>query len=53
MVGIEAVKYVEDGMIVGLGIGLIVKFMVDEIGCCIKEEGLLIVGVIILKEIEK
>ena len=29
MVGIEAAKYVEDGMIVGLGTGSTAKFMVD------------------------
>lgn len=40
MVGIEAAKYVEDGMIVGLGTGSTAKFMVDEIGRRIKEEGL-------------
>ena len=44
MVGIEAAKYVEDGMIVGLGTGSTAKFMVDEIGRRVKEEGLSIVG---------
>ena len=53
MVGIEAAKYVEDGMIVGLGTGSTAKFMVDEIGRRIKEEGLSIVGVTTSKETEK
>ena len=53
MVGIEAAKYVEDGMIVGLGTGSTAKFMVDEIGRRVKEEGLSIVGVTTSKETEK
>ena len=52
MVGIEAAKYVEDGMIVGLGTGSTAKFMVDEIGRRVKEEGLSIVGVTTSKETE-
>ena len=52
MVGIEAAKYVEDGMIVGLGTGSTAKFMVDEIGRRVKE-GLSIVGVTTSKETEK
>lgn len=39
-VGVIVVKYVKNGMIVGLGIGFIVYFFVEEIGCCVKEEGL-------------
>lgn len=38
MVGIEAAKYVEDGMIVGLGTGSTAKFMVDEIGRRVKKK---------------
>ena len=53
MVGIEAAKYVEDGMIVGLGTGSTAKFMVDEIGRRVKEEGLSIVGVTPLKSIDE
>ena len=32
LVGQEAVKYVQDGMIVGLGTGSTVKYMVDALG---------------------
>ncbi|WP_086443729.1 ribose-5-phosphate isomerase RpiA [Candidatus Enterococcus lemimoniae] len=53
MAGIEAAKYVEDGMIVGLGTGSTAKFMVDEIGRRVKEEGLSIVGVTTSKETER
>ncbi|GGD00031.1 ribose-5-phosphate isomerase RpiA [Enterococcus wangshanyuanii] len=53
MAGIEAAKYVEDGMIVGLGTGSTAKFMVDEIGRRIKEEGLSITGVTTSKETER
>ncbi|MGM0122926.1 ribose-5-phosphate isomerase A [Enterococcus sp. AZ194] len=53
MVGIEAAKYVKDGMVVGLGTGSTAKFMVDEIGRRIKEEGLSIVGVTTSKSTEK
>ncbi|MEI5994419.1 ribose-5-phosphate isomerase RpiA [Candidatus Enterococcus mansonii] len=53
MAGIEAAKYVEDGMIVGLGTGSTAKFMVDEIGRRVKEEGLSITGVTTSKETER
>ncbi|MFD2307850.1 ribose-5-phosphate isomerase RpiA [Enterococcus termitis] len=53
MAGIEAAKYVEDGMIVGLGTGSTAKFMVDEIGRRVKEEGLTITGVTTSKETER
>jgi len=53
MAGIEAAKYVTDGMIVGLGTGSTAKFMVDEIGRRVKEEGLSIVGVTTSKETER
>lgn len=45
MVGIEAAKFVEDGMIVGLGTGSTAYYMVEEIGRRVKEEGLNITGV--------
>lgn len=53
MAGIEAAKYVEDGMIVGLGTGSTAKFMVDEIGRRVKEEGLSVTGVTTSKETER
>jgi ribose 5-phosphate isomerase A len=43
--GVTAAKYVEDGMVVGLGTGSTAYFFVEEIGRRIKEEGLSIVGV--------
>ena len=45
LVGQEAVKYIQDGMIVGLGTGSTVRYMVDALGKRVKEEGLKIVGV--------
>ncbi|MGC6768758.1 ribose-5-phosphate isomerase RpiA [Enterococcus sp. LJL128] len=53
MVGIEAAKYVEDGMIVGLGTGSTAKYMVDEIGRRIREENLSIIGVTTSKATER
>lgn len=53
MVGIEAAKYVTDGMIVGLGTGSTAKYMVDEIGRRVREEGLTITGVTTSKETER
>ena len=44
-VGAEAVKYIEDGMIVGLGTGSTVRYMVDALGKRVQDEGLNIVGV--------
>ncbi len=43
--GIEAAKLVENGMIAGLGTGSTVKFLVDELGRRVKEEGLEFTGV--------
>ena len=40
LVGNEAVKFIEDGMTVGLGTGSTVKFMVDALGKRVKEENL-------------
>lgn len=53
MVGIEAAKYVKDGMIVGLGTGSTAYYLVEEIGRRIKEEGLNITGVTTSKATEK
>lgn len=44
-VGKAAVKFIEDGMTVGLGTGSTVKFMVDALGERVKSEHLSIVGV--------
>ncbi|EFA22745.1 ribose-5-phosphate isomerase RpiA [Bifidobacterium gallicum] len=43
--GIEAAKLVKDGMIVGLGTGSTVRFLVDELGRRVQEEGLQFTGV--------
>lgn len=53
MVGIEAAKYVTDGMTVGLGTGSTAYYMVEEIGRRVKEENLKIVGVTTSKETAK
>ena len=45
LVGQKSVDWIKDGMIVGLGTGSTVKFMVDELGRKVKEEGLNVVGV--------
>lgn len=45
LAGIEAAKFVEDGMIVGLGTGSTAYYMVEEIGRRMREEGLNITGV--------
>ncbi|WEV44898.1 ribose-5-phosphate isomerase RpiA [Streptococcaceae bacterium ESL0687] len=44
-VGIEAAKFVESDMVVGLGTGSTAKFFVEELGRRVKEEGLDIIGV--------
>ena len=44
-VGKEAVKYIQDGMIVGLGTGSTVRYMVDALGERVKNEDLKIVGI--------
>lgn len=51
--GIEAAKYVEDGMIVGLGTGSTAKYMVEEIGRRVNQEGLVITGVTTSAETER
>lgn len=43
--GIEAAKLVENGMVVGLGTGSTVRFLVDELGRRVQEEGLQFTGV--------
>ena len=43
--GIEAAKLIQDGMIAGLGTGSTVKFLVDELGRRVQEEGLQFTGV--------
>ena len=40
LVGQEAVKYVKDGMLLGLGTGSTVRYMVDALGKRVKDEGL-------------
>ena len=43
--GIEAAKLIENGMIAGLGTGSTVRFLVDELGRRVQEEGLQFTGV--------
>lgn len=43
--GIEAAKLIDNGMIAGLGTGSTVRFLVDELGRRVKEEGLEFTGV--------
>lgn len=43
--GIASAKYVESGMIVGLGTGSTAYYMIEELGRRVKEEGLDIVGI--------
>ena len=43
--GQAAVKFIEDGMIVGLGTGSTVRYMVDALGKRVQEEGLNVIGV--------
>ncbi|HIW71083.1 MAG TPA: ribose-5-phosphate isomerase RpiA [Candidatus Levilactobacillus faecigallinarum] len=45
LVGQAAVKYVEDGMILGIGTGSTVRYMIDALGERVAKEGLSIVGV--------
>ena len=45
LVGQAAVKFIEDGMIVGLGTGSTVRYMVDALGKRVQEEGLNVIGV--------
>ncbi|RBP97522.1 ribose 5-phosphate isomerase A [Bifidobacterium aemilianum] len=43
--GVEAAKLIENGMIAGLGTGSTVRFLVDELGRRVQEEGLEFTGV--------
>ena len=43
--GNEAVKYVKDGMVIGLGTGSTVKFMIEALGKRLKSQDLNIIGV--------
>lgn len=43
--GIEAAQLIQDGMIAGLGTGSTVRFLVDELGRRVQEEGLKFTGV--------
>ena len=45
LVGQAAVKFIEDGMIVSLGTGSTVRYMVDALGKRVQEEGLNVIGV--------
>lgn len=45
LVGKEAVKFIKDNMVVGLGTGSTVKFMVDALGQRVTDEHLSIIGV--------
>ena len=45
MVGLEAARYVQDGMIVGLGTGSTAYYMIEELGRRVREEQLAIIGV--------
>ncbi|WP_369824367.1 ribose-5-phosphate isomerase RpiA [Aerococcus sp. 1KP-2016] len=45
LVGIEAAKYVEEGMVVGLGTGSTAHHLIVELGRRVREEGLHFVGV--------
>lgn len=44
-VAIESVKLIKDGQIVGLGTGSTAKYMIDELGRRVREEGLQILGI--------
>lgn len=45
LVGQAAVKFIEDGMIVGLGTGSTMRYMVDALGKRVQEEGLNVIRV--------
>ena len=45
LVGEKSVEWIKDGMIVGLGTGSTVRYMVDALGRSVVEEGLKITGV--------
>ena len=45
LVGEKSVEFVKDNMILGLGTGTTVKYMVDALGKRVQEEGLHVTGV--------
>ena len=45
LVGEKSVEFVKDNMILGLGTGTTVKYMVDALGKQVQEEGLHVTGV--------
>ena len=53
LVGIEAAKFVKDGMTVGLGTGSTAYYLVKELGRRVKEEGLKITGVVTSSKTEQ
>ena len=53
LVGIEAAKFVKDGMIVGLGTGSTAYYLVKELGRRVNEEGLKITGVVTQSKTEE
>ena len=53
LVGIEAAKFVKDGMIVGLGTGSTAYYLVKELGRRVNEEGLKITGVVTSSKTEE
>ena len=44
-VAIESVKLIKDGQIIGLGTGSTAKYMIDELGRRVREEGLRVLGI--------
>ncbi|MDT2596119.1 ribose-5-phosphate isomerase RpiA [Enterococcus dongliensis] len=53
LVGIEAAKFVKDGMTVGLGTGSTAYYLVKELGRRVNEEGLKITGVVTSSKTEE
>ena len=53
LVGIEAAKFVKDGMTVGLGTGSTAYYLVKELGRRVNEEGLKITGVVTSSKTEQ
>lgn len=53
LVGIEATKFVKDGMTVGLGTGSTAYYLVKELGRRVNEEGLKITGVVTSSKTEQ
>lgn len=51
--GIEAAKLIQNGMIAGLGTGSTVRFLVDELGRRVQEEGLQFTGVTTSRRTQK